>query len=54
MKLLNSSEACESQADGWLTGSPLTPPRPSGIISPTGWPGGADNTPGRGATCGYR
>ena len=34
-----------------LTGSPLTPPAPSGIIVATGWPGSAANTPGRGATC---
>ena len=33
---------------------PLTPPIPSGIIIATGWPGGAANAPGRGATCGGR
>ena len=37
-----------------LTVSPLTPISPSGIIQEISWPGGAGNTPGHGATCGYR
>ncbi len=37
-----------------LTVSTLTPLTPSGIILKISWPGGAGNTPGRGATCGDR
>ena len=54
VKRLGSSEAGKGCGCHRLTASPLTPLRPSGIIVATGWPGGADNTPGRGATCGYR
>ena len=51
MKRLGSSEAGKGCGGDRLTASPLTPLRPSGIIGATSWPGGAVNTPGRGATC---
>ncbi len=37
-----------------VAGRILTPAQRQGIISPKGWPGGATNTPGHGATCGDR
>ena len=50
MKQINNSDGDKGQGGHRLTGSPLTPPRREGKMTMTSWPGGADNTPGRGAT----
>ena len=54
MKLLNNSDADKGHGGDRLTRSPLTPLQEEGMMTPTSWPGGAYNTPGRGATCGGR
>ena len=51
VKRPNNEQTGKRHGFDLLTGSPLTPARRRGMIRIKGWPGGADNTPGRGATC---
>ena len=46
----NNSETGRGHGYDLLTRSPLTPPCQEGMMIPTSWPGGAVNTPSRGAT----
>ena len=51
MKRLNNRETGRGDGGDRLTNIPLTPPCQEGMMKLTSWPGGAENTPGRGATC---
>ena len=50
MKQRDNGETGKGHGGDRLAGSPLTPPFLEGMMTLTSWPGGADNTPGHGAT----